>query len=136
MPRWTEEELENKLMENPGLKIGGVPLLVNTKPLTVEGKPSKYHSTRTEYNGEWYHSKKEAEEAKKLQLLQRQGEIKGFISQVPIKLPGHIVHRVDFLIFNNDCTVTLREVKGQDTPLGKMKRKQVEELYKIKIEVV
>jgi len=42
---------------------------------------------------------------------------------------------VDFIEFWSDGTVHFIDVKGFDTPLGKMKRKQVEAIYPVTVEV-
>lgn len=102
--------------------------------LTV--KPSKYRNVRTEYNGVKYDSKKEAEFAAQLDFHQQNGACLSWTRQVPFRLPGGVIHRVDFMVFELNGTVTLFEVKGLDLGAGKMKRKQVEELYQVRIEVV
>jgi spore cortex formation protein SpoVR/YcgB (stage V sporulation) len=71
-----------------------------------------------------------------LVLAHTYGRIKFFLREVPFDLPGGVKHRVDYLIFNLDGSYQFVEVKGRDLYVGKMKRKQVEEIYNIKIEVV
>lgn len=101
---------------------------------------SKYNAIPTVYETIYgpvrFPSKKEAAEAQKIDLLSRAGEIKSYLMQVPFKLPGGVVHRVDFGIINLDGTVTWREAKGKDLGMGKLKRRQTQELYHIVIEVV
>ncbi len=109
-------------------------------------KPSKYHNQRTEYGGRIYASKKEADFARGLDLRIKAGEIKGWIPQVMFPLPGGTQHRVDFEVFEASfnhfqdrsqfSAVSFWEVKGRDLPMGKMKRKQTEELYGIRINIV
>jgi hypothetical protein len=102
--------------------------------------PSKYHAVRTGH----YHSRKEARFADTLELRRKAGEIAFWLEQVPFRLPGDVVYRLDFVVFkvnldlaNRPCwTVEFVEVKGKDLPMGKLKRKQVEDLYGIKITVV
>lgn len=98
--------------------------------------PSKYHAERTEYNGIRYDSKREARYAAELTLRVQAGEIKGFIVHVPFHLPGGAVHRVDFGVMELDGRVSWVEVKGKDLPMGKLKRRQVEDLFGIVVEVV
>jgi len=108
------------------------------------GQTSKYHAVRT--NG--YASKKEARYADELWLRQKAGEIHFWLEQVPFRLPGDQVYRLDFVVFYtlpvidhpgemvNAWMVRFIEVKGKDLSMGRLKRKQTEELYRIKIEVV
>lgn len=101
-------------------------------------KQNKYHVAAREdrfYAGKLYASKKEALKAQELDLRVKAGDIKGYLIQVPFRLPGGTSHRLDFAILNLDNTVTWLEVKGRDLPMGKLKRKQVEELYHITIKV-
>ena len=59
-----------------------------------------------------------------------------------VDLPGHydngriVRHYVDFMVCLPDDTFRYLEVKGRDLPMGKLKRKQVEDIYKIQIELV
>tara|TARA_Y100000815_G_scaffold272534_1_gene301652 strand:- start:2140 stop:2307 length:168 start_codon:yes stop_codon:yes gene_type:complete len=51
-------------------------------------------------------------------------------------LPGGVTYRADFIIFWSDGNVTIEDVKGFETSEFKLKKKMVEELYPINIEVV
>lgn len=139
MNSWTEEELQAKLKENPELKIQqGNPLPI-LAPLLA--KEHKYHAQRTEYNGVKYASKKEANHARELDLRKKAGEIDFWLRQVPLSLPGGITYRIDFVTLKqvvNTCLYEVHwiEVKGKDLPMGKLKRKQVEAIYGIEVEVV
>lgn len=96
----------------------------------------KFNARRTEHNGISYASKKEARYAQDLDLRVKAGEVIFYLRQVPLHLPGGVRYLVDFLEFRSDGTVAFIEVKGLDLPMGKLKRKQAEEIYPIKIEVV
>jgi hypothetical protein len=99
---------------------------------------NKYHNIRTGH----YSSRKEAKYAAGLALRKKAGEISFWLEQVPFQLPGGIVHRLDFAVFINASDdsacycVHWIEVKGKDLAMGRLKRKQVEEIYGINIEVV
>jgi hypothetical protein len=109
---------------------------------------SKYHAVRTGH----YASKKEARYADELSMRQKAGDILFWLEQTPFRLPGDIVYRLDFVVFRvgtfhastvdtgfngiDSYIVEFVEVKGKDLALGKLKRKQVEALYKINITVV
>ncbi len=116
-------------------------------------KQPKYHNQRT--NG--YPSKKHAKYAAELALRKAAGEISYWLEEVPFKLPGfyedkkgrrrQVRHYVDFLVVFNlnnkeielgeDVKVyDLVEIKGRDLPMGKLKRKQVEDIYKVHITVI
>jgi hypothetical protein len=95
----------------------------------------KYGAERTELNGRSYPSKKQARHAQELELAKRAGELVFYLEEVPIRLPG-CVHRIDFVEFWADGEIRWVEVKGFDTPVGKLKRKQVEALYPFKITVI
>lgn len=58
-----------------------------------------------------------------------------FLRQVPFDLPGGVKYRADFVLFMKDGNVEIIDVKGMDTPMSKMKRKQVEDLYPIEIKL-
>lgn len=97
---------------------------------------NKYHAQRTGH----YHSKKEARYANELYLRQQAGEISFWLEQVPLQLV-ETIYRIDFVVFravtgDGIFDVDWVEVKGRDLPLGRLKRKQAEAKYHIKIEVV
>jgi hypothetical protein len=116
---------------NPGLALAGA---------FVSAAPSKYKAVRTGH----YHSRKEARYAADLALRQKAGEISFWLEQVPFRLPGDTVYRLDFAVFekfdefgeNLLWRIKWVEVKGKDLQLGKIKRKQTEEIYGIRIELV
>lgn len=105
-------------------------------------RENKFNAQRTRYKGDWYDSKKEACFAQQLDLGVRAGEIISWTRQTRFDLPGKAdgkprpVHRVDFLVFYPNEKYKFFEVKGRDLPMGKLKRDQVEAIYKIEIEVV
>src|SRR3990167_6215673 len=84
-----------------------------------------------------FSSKKESEYYKELCLRQQKGgDVLFFLRQIPFHLPGGIKHIIDFQVFFTDGSVRFIEVKGFDTPNGKIKRRLVESLYPIVIDVV
>lgn len=95
----------------------------------------KYNAQPTKVDGIRYDSKKEAAYGGQLNLLQKCGEILFFLRQVPFRLPGNITYRLDFMEFHKDGSVHLVDIKGFDTPMSKLKRKQVEALYPVQIEI-
>jgi hypothetical protein len=105
-------------------------------------KSNKFHAKITEADGIRFHSKKEARIFRELQARQHMKEIKFFLMQVPFLLPGvsdngkRTRHYLDFMAIRDDGEIEYIEVKGRDLPMGKLKRRQTEELYGIKIQVV
>ncbi len=145
MPSWSEEDLANKLKENPDLKKAlnqGNPLPRLAKAL--EAQEHKYHIAPKEartYNGIVYHSKREAEFAQQLDFRKQAGEIDFWLRQISLPLPGGTEYRVDFVTYEQVADTPLYEVhwieaKGYKIRLGEIKRKQAEEIYGIVIEVV
>lgn len=96
----------------------------------------KYNAVRTEVDDKKFPSKKEARRYQELKVMQKTGRILFFIRQTPFDLPGSIIYRADFMIFWADGNVTIEDTKGVDTPVSSLKRKQVEALYPVKIEVI
>lgn len=81
-------------------------------------------------------SKAEASYYNRLKTLKESGEILFFLRQVPFDLPGSTKYFVDFQVFYADGTVAFIDVKGMSTPMFILKKKQVESLYPIEIEIV
>lgn len=95
----------------------------------------KYHAKPTNIDGVRYDSKKEACYAGQLKILQQTGKILFFLRQVPFDLPGKTKYRCDFMEFWADGTIKFVEIKGFENQTWKLKKKLVESLYPIKIEV-
>ena len=95
----------------------------------------KFNAQKTELDGIRFDSKKEARYYQTLKLKVKAGIVLFFLRQVPFDLPGNVKYRVDFQEFHADGTVHFIDVKGFDTQMGILKRKQAEALYPIKIEI-
>lgn len=98
-------------------------------------KSNKYKAKKSEIDGKKFPSILEGNCYKRLKMMQEQGSIKFFLRQIPFDLPGNVTHRVDYMVFLKEDILFI-EAKGRDLPIGKMKRKQVEELYNITINLV
>lgn len=122
--RWTEEQLADYQKLSAEIKS------------SMKKQNNKFHAIQTVFEGIKFGSKKEAKYFRELQVLQKVGEVQFFLRQVPFDLPGKVRHFVDFAVFRTEGVVDFVEIKGRDLPLGKLKRKQVEDLYQIKITVV
>ncbi len=131
-----QEELDRALRDNPDLAKKNPKLGI---PAPVGGatpsREHKYHALPGKYNGEFFHSKKEAHFARDLDLQIKAGVVSFYLRQVPFHLEG-AKYLVDFLIFYADRSVRFVDTKGVDTPLSKTKRRMVEVRYPIKIEII
>lgn len=124
MTRWTEEQYNDYMAGQIATEV------------RKEKRKNKYNAQLTEYNGITYHSKAEANRASELDLLIKAEQVRFYIRQAPFDLPGNIKYLVDFIIFWSNGDVTFEDVKGLMTPTSKLKIKQVEDLYGIKITLV
>lgn len=95
----------------------------------------KFGARPTEVDGIRFDSKKEARYFQKLRIREAAGEVLFFLRQVPFHLPGGVRYVVDFQEFHADGTVHFVDVKGMETPEFKAKKKQVEALFPITIEI-
>lgn len=68
-------------------------------------------------------------------MLQKAGEVLFFLRQIPFDIPGGR-YVSDYMIFYSNGDIDIVDVKGMDTPLSKLKRKAVEEIYPVQIKVV
>lgn len=103
-------------------------------PREVATKQSKYSNQPTTRNGIRFDSKKEARYYDQLLIRQQLGEVSHFLMQVPFHLPGNTRYVLDFLVFYTDeRTPDYVDVKGRETQVFRLKKRQVEELYPIRI---
>jgi hypothetical protein len=93
----------------------------------------KFNAKQTVCDGIKFSSKKEAKRYEQLKKLQSTGNILFFLDQVPFRLPGGVKYRCDFMIFWEEGTVTIEDVKGFRTETYIIKKKMVEDLYSIEI---
>jgi hypothetical protein len=88
-------------------------------------KKNKYSAISQEYNGRWYHSKKEAKYAEELDWRMKAGELTEIKPQhkIEIRVNGKLWRNylVDFRVVTKDGTVEYHEVKGFATEEWKMK---------------
>ena len=88
---------------------------------------NKYNAKGQEYNGKWYHSKKEAKYAEELDWLKKAGKILEWKGQVKIELKvnGQLIanYYVDFKVIDKHGAVEYHEVKGFETTEWQLKWK-------------
>jgi len=98
-------------------------------------KKNKYKAKQCKIDGINFPSLLEMRCYSQLKLLQQAGEFKFFLMQIPFSLPGGVKHKIDFAVFYEEQYKFI-EAKGRDLPIGKLKRKQVEDIYGITVHVV
>ena len=69
-----------------------------------------------------------------LKDMEKKKEILFFLREVGLDLPGGSRHCVDYQVFTHEHVIFI-EAKGRDLAMGKLKRKQSEEIYNIEIHV-
>jgi hypothetical protein len=96
-------------------------------------KESKYHAVHVEIDNIKFASKKEGRRYEELKALKHLGDVKFFLRQTPFHLPGKTKYLLDFMVFWKNGNVTFEDTKGMRTQMYKLKKRQVEEIYPIKI---
>lgn len=96
----------------------------------------KYQAKPMTLDGIRFDSKAEGRYYSSLKLRVKAGEVVFFLRQVPFYLPGGVKYVVDFQEFHSDGTVHFVDVKGMETESFKAKKRMVENLYPLEIEVV
>ena len=104
---------------------------------------NKYENIKVEYDGIKFDSKKEAERYKQLKALQETGEISHLRCQprFDFKIDNKLMfyYKADFDYCTDDGQYIVEDVKSSYTaklPLFKLKKKIIEQVYKIKIDIV
>lgn len=134
--RWSESDLKGRT----GIKaVSGVMVALHSTDgrQSTEKKPSKYGNERTEVDGKKFQSLLEAKRYRELLLLWAAKEIRYFLRQVPFELDGGTKYYADYLVVwtnqRADGFITVEDCKGVDTDVYKIKRREVEHKYGIKI---
>ncbi len=110
---------------------------MTTKYFKPAGRPRhKFGAIRCERDGKSFPSKLEARYYDRLRLLQNNGQVLFFLRQIPFDLPGKVRYVCDFQVFYANGDVSFVDTKGKDTALSQAKRKMVENLYPVTIEIV
>jgi hypothetical protein len=95
----------------------------------------KFNAKRCERDGVKFASKAERTYYDKLEILKKAGEVLFFLTQVPIRLPGGTKYVCDFVVFYTDGLVRFVDVKGIETDSFKIKKREVEAIYPLEIEI-
>lgn len=136
MPPGMRKLHERQQAGNPASAPGWVPGGAAAK------RGSKYAAQPTEVDGIRFDSKAEAGYYQKLKARVAAGAVAFFTRQTAFHLPGNVRYVADF-VEHLPCTcggcscqrVRVVDVKGVQTAMFKTKKRQVEALYPIKIEI-
>ena len=105
------------------------------KQLQQKGK-SKYGAKKTSIDGHSFDSLKEADYYAELKIRLRAGQIRGFCLQPTFILAPNLKYRADFIVFNNNGTSEIIDVKGMKTKEYIVKKKVFEDKFNLKIKEV
>jgi Protein of unknown function (DUF1064) len=105
--------------------------------LTTSARRPKYGNQRVDletfFGRHRFDSKREARVYRRLAAIRKAGEYRILLLQVPFKLPGSTRYVADFLAVNQHGDVLVYDVKGVRTQTYKVKKRQVEEIYGVRI---
>ena len=96
-------------------------------------KNAKYRAYKTSVDGHTFDSLKEANYYKDLKLRLKGKDIKGFCLQPTFILAPGLKYKADFIVFNNDGTYDVIDVKGFKTKEYIAKKKVFEDKFNLKI---
>lgn len=96
-------------------------------------KRSKYGAVKTKIDGYTFDSKKEADYYCNLKLRLQAKDIRGFCLQSTFLLAPGLKYKADFIVFNNDGTSEVIDVKGFKTKEYITKKKVFEDKYNLRI---
>jgi hypothetical protein len=71
-----------------------------------------------------------------LELQKKAGIVLFYLRNIRFDLPGGVKCEIDYLVFYTNGTARIIDVKGHETREFKLKKKMVEELYPVEIELV
>lgn len=114
-------------------------LLAETEGKAKRGRPGvrgTISGTKSWRDGHKFDSKLEAAHYDKLALLEQAGEVRMFLSQVPLRLPGGVKYTVDFLVFWSDGRITFEETKGFRREAYVLRKRIAQAYYGIEIQEI
>ena len=100
------------------------------------GKRSKYEKKKTRIDGHVFDSEKEANYYNELKIRLQAKDIRGFCLQPTFILASGLSYKADFIIFNNDGSSEIIDVKGFKTKEYIAKKKVFEDKFDLKIKEV
>ena len=99
-------------------------------------KKSKYRANKTSIDGHTFDSQKEANYYSELKLKLQAKEIKGFCLQPTFILAPGLKYKADFVVFNDDNTYEVIDVKGFKTKEYIAKKKVFEDKFNLSIKEI
>lgn len=98
----------------------------------------KYHNSKTVIDGIRFDSKKEAKRYLELKIFEKAGAIKDLRRQVPYVLInksryGRAIKYVADFVYYEDNKLVVEDVKGVRTPVYKLKKRIMAEVYGIEV---
>ena len=97
---------------------------------------SKYGAKKTRIDGHVFDSQKEANYYNELKIRLQAKDIRGFCLQPTFILASVLSYKADFIIFNNDGSSEIVDVKGFKTKEYIAKKKVFEDKFNLKIKEV
>lgn len=128
MTRWNPEDLTPEIRS----RIAGNSW---NRSFSEKAPNPKYKNRAAYVDGFKFDSQLEARHYEQLKLLRAAGEITLFLRQIPFFLPGGVRHLVDWMVVPKEGSPLFADSKGHDLPLGRLKRKQVKDLYGVDIQL-
>ena len=113
--------------------------------LVISSKPRKhkYNAKPCEVNGIKYRSQKEMKRHQELLLMEKAGEITDLKREVPFiivpsvtingKKAREVIYRADFTYFNGKGELITEDTKGIRTPVYKLKKRLMQNVWEINI---
>lgn len=108
----------------------------NIENIRKRKQKSKYGAVKTQIDGYTFDSKKEADYYCELKARLQAKDIKGFCLQPVFILAPGLKYKADFIVFNNDNTTEVIDVKGFKTKEYITKKKVFEDKYNLKIKEI
>ena len=96
-------------------------------------KKSKYRANKVSIDGHTFDSQKEADYYCQLKIRLQAKEINGFCLQPTFMLAPKLKYKADFIVFNNDNSTEIIDVKGVKTKEYIAKKKVFEDKFNLKI---
>lgn len=121
---------------NDAVRGGTGVVRVDPAAMTKPKRANKYGAVATVVDGIRFDSKREAAYYTQLKLRVQLGEVRYFLRQVPIHLPGGTRLVVDFLEVHADGSLHYVDAKGRQTKEFKIKRREIQHHYPITVELV
>ena len=100
--------------------------------------PNKYHNSKTSVDGIRFDSKREANRYMELKLLEKAGVIKDLRRQVPYVIInksryGRAIKYVADFVYLENGQLVVEDVKGVRTPVYRLKKRLMAEVYGIEV---